>query len=100
VALAGRHFSGEALRQSGEGQVSADGGAWCRTPGRAVAVTGHRDEPGGRGGRGAGRRQPGLPSACAGPVFADLAAAIADGAGAVTGIEVLGDRESLLQCEA
>ena len=33
-------------------------------------------------------------------MFAGLAVAIADGADAVIGIEVLGDRESLLQCEA
>jgi hypothetical protein len=66
----------------------------------AVAGTGHRDGPGGRGGSGAGRHRLGFPLHAPGQVFADLAVAIADGADAVTGIEVLRDRESLLQCEA
>jgi hypothetical protein len=64
-------------------------------PGRRCCGNWPPRRAGVRGERGAAGQLPGVPLHLPGQVFTDLAVAIADGADAVSGIEVLRDRQAL-----
>ena len=71
------------------------GVVWCHVPGQPCCGHGHRDRLAGALAGVLLDTYPGFPVYAPRQIFADPAVAIADGADAVTGIEVLRRREAL-----
>ena len=93
--LAGRHFASEGYRSGFSGE-SVRGRSWCGVACRGgdAAGVGGADRALGAGHRRAGRHLPGPWAYAPGAVFADLAAAVADGADCIDGVgQACGDRE-------